>query len=274
MSNLSQLVLKAVGRHFVSLSCVQLLPDGKKKAQVFSGFLVDVRGVWIYVTAGHILRDIRLSLAAGGGFDAWRLDDTSAGNRFKGAAIPFAFDLDRWVVIEQEEIGLDYAVVVLGDLYRRSLAAGGAVPIDKLAWGDHVSEHDHWALVGIPSESVAYDEKSIITSRLVITPIEEVAAPAVAGRKAENQFFGRLKSDASDPAMVKNIDGMSGGPIFALKKVEGAWKYTVIGVQSAWYEASRIVAACPFSSLGFALEEAADLAIDSMGGSHSEPREE
>jgi hypothetical protein len=48
---------------------------------------------------------------------------------------------------------------------------------------------------------------------------------------------------------------MSGGPIFALKKVDGTWKYSAIGVQSGWYEKSRIIAACPLSSFAHALED-------------------
>ena len=123
----------------------------------------------------------------------------------------------------------------------------------KTAWGDHITEHDQWALVGIPSETVSYDGKTIISARVVVAPIESVAVPAEAGPKAQNQFFGRLKDDSA--AVLTDVDGMSGGPIFALKKVEREWKYTVIGVQSGWYPSSRIIAACPFSSLGLTLQD-------------------
>ena len=236
----------------MSLSCVQRRPgEDEEKVLVFSGFLVEAGGVWFYVTAGHILRDIRASLNAGAEFDVWRLDDQTAGNRFKGDAIPYAFDIGRWLVIEDEEIGLDYAAVALDTFYRRQLEVGGAIPIGKVAWGDHVTEHDHWGLVGIPSETVAYDQKTIITGRTVVMPLEHAEEPELAGRKAENQFYARLKNVGD----VKDIDGMSRGPVFALKKVEGEWKYKVIGVQSSWYPTTGTIAACPFSSLGATLEE-------------------
>ena len=253
-ASLNERFMKSVGRHFVTLSCVQTMPGTPgEKVLVFSGFLADVSGVWFYVTAGHILRRIRSALNAGARFDVWRLGDQTAGNRFKDTAIPFAFDIDRWGVIENDEIGLDYAAVPLEEMHCRALQVGGAIPIDKSAWGDHVTEHDQWALVGVPSETVSYDGKTIITARVVVAPIEAVEEPAAAGPKAQNQFYGRLKDDSV--AIVKDIDGMSGGPIFALKKVEGTWKYSVIGVQSAWYRQARVIAACPFSSFAFALEE-------------------
>lgn len=254
MSNLSADFLRTVGRHFVTLSCVQRTPGSpNEKIFVFSGFVVDVRGVWIYVTAGHILRDIKTSLDSGAVFEIWRLDDQTAGNGFKGAAIPYAFDVDRWLVIEDLQTGLDYAVVVLDTMYRVQLEAGGVVPIDKTAWGDHVTEFDHWAEIGIPSETVEYDTRSHIKARIVVAPLEPAEVPAGAGRRAENQFYAKLKGDSA--GVVTDIDGMSGGPIFALKKVGEDWKYSVIGVQSGWYPRARVITACPFSSLGYALEE-------------------
>ena len=250
VSSLSERFFKTVGRHFVTLSCVQRLPGiEEEKAFVFSGFLVEAGGVWFYVTAGHILRHVRTSLKVGGEFDVWRLDDQTAGNQFR-AAVPYAFDIDKWLVIEDEVLGLDYAAVSIDTIYRMQLEAGGAVPIGKAAWGDHNTEHDQWALVGIPSETVAYDQKTIITGRIVVIPLDPAEESPLIGRKAENQFYARLK----DLGNIMDIDGMSGGPVFALKKVENRWKYKVIGVQSGWYRSTRTIVACPFASLGTELE--------------------
>lgn len=252
--------MKTTGRHFVTLSCIQDLPAkvGEKtpneKLLLFSGFLVDVDDVWFYVTAGHILRRIRSALEGGLQFHTWRLSDRSAGNQFKNTAIPFLFEIDRWLVIEDEEVGLDYAATALHPMFRDLLAAGNVVAIEKVAWGDHVTDHDQWALVGVPSESVSYDGKTIITARIVVAPLAPVdKPPEAAGSRAENQFYGRLKDDSS--SILKDVDGMSGGPIFSLKNVNGQWKYHVIGLQSSWYPSSRVIAACPFSSFGLALED-------------------
>jgi hypothetical protein len=252
MTSINQQFFSAVGRHFVTLSCVQTLPENSaKRVLLFSGFITDINGFWFYVTAGHILRDIRKSLSIGGTFDVWRLGDQTAGNRFNGTAIPFDFNIDDWGVIEDESNGMDYAVTPLGGLFCRQLEAGGVAPIGKEAWGDHLMDHDQWILVGTPSEKVAYDGESVITARVAMLPITAVDAPELAGQKNNNQFYGRLHDDSS--SIVNDIDGMSGGPIFAVNNKEKS--YVVIGIQSGWYPSSRIVAACPFSSLAFALED-------------------
>jgi len=255
-SNNNQQFFNAVGRHFVTLSCVQILPDNTKKILLFSGFIVDIRGNWFYVTAGHILKLVQLSLANGGKFDIWRLGDQTAGNKFSDTAIPFDFNIEKWVVIEEEADGLDYAAIPLDEMYCRLLNAGGVVPLGNDAWGDHLMEHDQWILVGVPSQSVAYDGKNIIVARPAMIPLKEAEAHELAGSKSKNQFYGHLHQDSQ--SIVENIDGMSGGPIFAIKWNGEKLHYVVIGIQSAWYSQDRIIAACPFSSLGHALEELVD----------------
>jgi hypothetical protein len=265
----SGIFLKSAGRHFVTMSCVQTLSNGEERVLLFSGFVVEARGEWFYVTAGHILRDVRRAMEGGAKFGVWRFDDQTAGNSFRGAAVPLDFNLDRWLILDDDAIGLDYAVMHLDGLYRQQLAAGGVVAIGRPSWSDHVSDHHQWALLGVPSETVSYENRNFIRARIVVTPLEPADPPPTAGRKAENQFFARLKGDA--PSIVKDIDGMSGGPIFALTKVDQEWEYAVIGVQSGWYPSSRVVAACPFSSLGSALEEIVERAREQL--KHAERNE-
>jgi hypothetical protein len=254
MNNFTERVGKSLGRHFVSLSCVQH-PQGSEEMQVhvFSGFVMDVAGEWFYVTAGHILRDIRIALEAGSTFDIWRFGDQTAGNKFKDTAVPYGFKLDDWFVLEDERSGLDYAIVHIGGLYRQQLEAGGISALGKSAWSDNVAEHDHWALVGIPKETVVYDGKTVISARFVMTPLLQTdEVPQFANQRAENQFYAKLADDTE--SMVADIVGMSGGPVFRLKNTDGTWKYNVIGVQSGWYPSTRILAICPFSSFALAIE--------------------
>ena len=172
MTAFTELVAKSIGRHFVSLSCVQQPSVGEPRILIFSGFVVDISGEWFYVTAGHILRDIRAAIASGSSFDVWRLgDQTAAGAKFAHTAIPYHFDADQWAVVEDAEQGLDYAAVYLGGLYRMQLEAGGIVAFERCSWSDHVTPADHWGLAGIPSESVAYDGTTMITARIVFVKI-------------------------------------------------------------------------------------------------------
>ena len=268
MTNFTERVAKSIGRHFVTLSCVQHRPESDEThIHIFSGFFVAVKGEWFYMTAGHILRDIRSAIEGGSTFDVWRFGDQTAGNRFQDMAIPYAFDIEQWFVLEDAEAGLDYATVHIGGLYRKQLEAGGVTALDKNAWGDHLSEHGHWVLAGIPKETVSYDGKTVISARFVMAPLTSADAPESAGRKAENKFYAKLADDSE--RCVNDIDGMSGGPVFTLRLVDETWKYKVIGVQSAWYPSSRVVAVCPFATFGEALEpvveEALQLASEAGG---------
>jgi hypothetical protein len=252
--NVNDIFLEAVGKHFVTMSARQT-PPGGDQAHVFvaSGFVIFVEGFWFYVTAGHVIRDIQSAIAAGSTFDTWRLGDQAARSPFD-SGIPYDFNADEWIVVRDERVGLDYAAFVLRELYWKGLRSGGIIPIGRETWGDHVTEYHQWMLIGVPAETVTYDGVTIIRAKLVSTPLKETDTPETAGDKVENQFYAKLV-DGSE-AVVKSVEGMSGGPIFATYKVENGLAYKVIGIQSAWYPTSRVVAACPFSSLGFGLEEA------------------
>ena len=254
-------VAATLGRHFVTLSCQQHLPPSDRpNTLVFSGFVVAILGEWFYVTAGHVLHDIHAATQAGALFDAWRLGDHTAGNTFKGAAVPYDFDMDRWLVLDNRDTGLDYAIVHIHGLVRLQLEAGGVIAIDKEAWSDHATAYDHWALVGVPSESVAYDGATVINARVVLVPMVATDPPATAGVKASNQFYAR-PSEPSD-AFFKEPDGFSGAPVFSLVYREERWLYNVIGVQSSWYPESGTLAACPFSTFAKEIEEVVAEALE------------
>lgn len=260
MSNLTERTALSVGRHFVTLSCVHHPTGGETlRVHVFSGFVVDIAGEWFYMTAGHILRDIRAALAAGSKFDIWRLGDHTAGSKFENKAVPYDFKLEQWCVLEDPATGLDYAAVHLGGLYRQQLEVGGVIAFEEHTWSDPQTEHDHWALVGIPSESVAYDGESVISARLVLAPLLPAESPELSESRVTNQFYAKLADDSDN--VIRSVVGMSGGPIVALRYVNDTWKYGVIGVQSAWYPSLRVIAACPFASFALALKPVVEEAL-------------
>jgi hypothetical protein len=260
MPTLTDRFAQSVGHHFVTLSCVQHPHDaGEMRIHVLSGFIVEILGEWFYMTAGHILRRIRQAIDAGSTFDVWRFGDQTAGNRFNNMAVPYFFESEKWFVLEDSDAGLDYATVHIGGLYRKQLEAGGVSAIEKSAWSDYTAEHDHWALVGIPSETVVYDGKTEIAARVVVAPLVPADAPPGGDTKASNQFYAKLAEDSG--SFVTNVDGMSGGPIFMLKFVHDTWRYSVIGVQSAWYPSQRLIVGCPFATFGNALEPVVEEAL-------------
>lgn len=262
-ASINEIFLQRVGRHFVTLSCMYTPPNSaEERVMLFSGFVIAVDDLWFYVTAGHVPSRIRGGIEAGGEFNVWRLGDQTARGRFTEFGIPFDYVPGDWLILDDADIGLDYAALPLRALFRLGLESGEVVPITKDAWGDHVTEYDQWVLVGVPAETVIHDGNSIITARVVSVALEEAEAPEGAGQKAQNQFYARLIEGSE--RVVQNVEGMSGGPVFATKRTDEGRRYSVIGVQSAWYKNDRVIAACPFSSLGLALEEAVRSARDEL----------
>lgn len=249
----------------MTLSCVQHPSGGEDQIHVFSGFVVEIAGEWFYITAGHILRAIQKASETGSVFDVWRLGDQTAGHKFQDTAVPYAFNIDQWCVLEDDSLGLDYAAVHIGGLYRRQLEAGGVVPFGPDSWSDHTVPHDYWALIGVPSETVTYVGKTIINARIVVAPLTETGPPLLADGKAMNQFYAKLAVDSD--RVVTDLDGMSGGPIALLKYVDNSWKYSIIGVQSSWYPSLRTIAACPIRSFTEALRPIVEEALKHTAGS-------
>ena len=59
---------------------------------------------------------------------------------------------------------------------------------------------------------------------------------------------------------LTDIDGMSGGPIFAIKWIDSQnIRYWVVAVQSSWLRSERILAACPILPLVNAIEQSIDV---------------
>lgn len=228
----------------MSLSCVQRQATGQVSAVVLSGFIANVENEWLYITAGHILRQLKQAIDAGTTFNVWRLSDATARGRFQDVGIPFDFELDQWAVIVDEDLGLDYAAVVLRPIYRAALEAGGAQPLPIRAWGSDQSEHQYWALIGVPSETVSYDADAIITAKMMILVLAPAESPDGPSDKDRYRFYATLVGDSADA--VESVDGMSGGPVFALRAIESVWHYSVIGVQSGWFPGYRVLIACPF----------------------------
>jgi len=255
MTDLTERTMKSTGRHIVTLSYVVTPPDSKQEiVEVISGFVVELLGIWFFVTAGHVLTGIKELMAVGAKFDVWRLSDYTAGGDFRNTGIPIHFDLDSWLFLDKEDVGLDVAVLPIEDLYRKNLEVGNVVPVPDGAWADEKIACAYWVLVGVPNESVSYDGKTQISASMVMMPLEPIDDTQIPGEPKPQKFYARL-IDGSE-AVVRRVEGMSGGPIFAISKSIDNWEYVVIGVQSGWFSHQRIVTVFRFSEFANLLKEA------------------
>ena len=260
--------LDAFCRHIVSLSWLdaKIETDGPTddpdaydpKAFSVSAFVISVRDIWFLVTAGHILRDLDGRLKAGRRIVNSRLMDGLASQESL-PAIPFMLgDTLQWYVYED---GLDYALLPLRPTFALQLIAGGVSPLAEPAWTDIPDSLDGYFLLGFPEQGAEITvtsnggkgnvNVSLGTPLLPIHPVDD--PPDVLKCDAE-RFYARVPVTTGNvdgkTITLTDIDGMSGGPIFAVKKTDKErFRYWVVAVQSGWAPKSRVLAACPIQPL-------------------------
>jgi len=234
-------MLDRTGHHFLLITFVATKPDGSQVRETRSAFIVDVRGVWLLMTAGHVLRTLREEYPRiGVTTSRFELQDRFAGSSFSGhAGVPFHFDSTACMELD-EEWG-DFGLIPLDALTVSQLKRGNVIAIKESAWGTRpLEEYTHLLLTGVPSETVTHEPGQMVLRHTLIPlalcpPNEQPPAGQVGKIKA------RLLQDESELAQLDDIDGMSGGPIFGVRDVDGVARYFLVGVQSGWLRQSRIV---------------------------------
>jgi hypothetical protein len=252
MNAASQVLFDTFSRHLVALTLLVELPDGSQQGDACTCFVLDVRGTWMLVTAGHVIRGIQDLIAKGarimecGLYDAW-------GNDNPGRRVTVPLNLsDAPLLVVDEENGLDVALIGLHEHQRRLLESNGIKGLNEHAWRDVPNDLDRYYVMGLPSQFMENLQGPKGLEGLwvspIILPMQKRDAPAEM-RKPIPRFYGQLASKLVDESgeELHDIDGMSGGPILGTRRVEGGLEYFLVAIQSAWRPDLR-VAAGPFTS--------------------------
>lgn len=260
--------LYAFSRHIVSLSWLDASidtdgptddpDDYDPKAFSISAFVISVRDIWFLVTAGHILRDLDSRLKAGRRIVKSRLIDGFASQE-SFPPIPFMLgDALQWYVFEN---GLDYALIPLPPTFARQLIAGGVSALTEPAWTDMADSLDGYFLLGFPDQGADITVTSNrakgnvkVSLGMPLLPIQRVDDPPDVLKCDTERFYARVPITAGNvdgkSITLTDIDGMSGGPIFAVKRTDtDRFRYWLVAVQSGWAPKSRVLAACPIQPL-------------------------
>ncbi len=211
-----------------------------------SGFLLQVRGTYCLVTAGHVRTEYFTRTSKGlvgrtySLFDIWGTRSTCA------ERIPFDFMDAPALVRDEPETGLDFAIIGLPDLVLRLLLQT-TTPVREEDWlHDAGMKLGHYAIVGIPFIDVAQvsgsDEKgnSITTypKPRLISVKRYVAVPNNVQKTEIPQFVGEIDPNET----ISDIAGTSGGPVFGFcQSSDGRFKCCPVAIQSRWLRSSRIV---------------------------------
>jgi len=128
-------LLEHGGKHFVSMSFKCRRPATTEVQDNVSCFVVQMHDVWFLVTAGHVIQEIRDGAAKGYEYHQFYLADGNGGAKLPFNSFPIAAEIDSWLVLFDDEKGMDYAVRSLAEFDVRNLRAGGIKAIGSDTWG-------------------------------------------------------------------------------------------------------------------------------------------
>jgi hypothetical protein len=258
-------------QHFVPILATFTKDGAPTVKGIISAFVVEVRGLWFLITAGHCLTEIEKNRARGYTARFLLLDSESPKAKHRHG-VPFPLDPDDYFSLDVD--GFDYAAIVVPDLYERMMRDNGIRPLDETVWRQQPDSPEYFGLVGIPDQFIRHngDWTTHATTYYGIQPVDAAAA-ADAGLEGSSalSFYGRISLGEN----ATDISGVSGGPVFSFSRENGGQlRYWLHALQSKWIRdgESGTIAACvarPFiEHLDASIVEAVErLAKDDSGAS-------
>ncbi|MGA2617043.1 MAG: hypothetical protein ABSF26_05480 [Thermoguttaceae bacterium] len=247
-------VVAFMSRHFVALTCHYNLskPDGTTDhhVPVISGFLLELHGVFFWVTAGHCLKYLDKLLASegvqvyGGSF----MDGFGYGAVHKHA-LPFRYETGCGYYVTQLEHGIDFGLIALNGLQIRAFQANKVIAITRENWlHQRGLTFDFYKMRGIPKDrviksagpdgtiSVNVGPLMVHVNRIGLDDLGEAPSDAEAA-PSDAWFLGQLPFECP----IQVMEGMSGGPIYGFRHDDkGRLSYHVVALQSRWWDRRRI----------------------------------
>ena len=248
-------LVKFFCRHLVSLCVLARRSDrtgetGEIEFFSHSGTVINIGGIFFFLTAGHILREWEKSLQEKQlTIESAYLADTFGPDARSDHPIPFDFVNEHKIYIDDQDEGLDFGLIHLRPHYVHLLESNGIKAIFEGNWihQDKV-QFDSYAMLGLPEEFTSCDfarsgDGSPMFGRVVPTMVflrRLDTAPSESKPTRFPRFVGQLPADLQ----LNSIIGMSGGPIFGFSFAP-AVRYWVVAIQSSWDPQRHITFGCP-----------------------------
>lgn len=248
-------------RHLVGLSVLVREAAGEKRelGEVLSCFVMEVGDRWFLITAGHCVEHLKAVSSSAefdkvefGLYDGW----TSLHPR---TLIPFNFRDARSYSVDRDDLGLDFGVIEVEPLLRRTLEKGGIVALGPSLWNTVPENLLGYVVVGQPSELLrpTHDGARLVDLKVdpLVLSLKECVAPE-SMVKPLPRFYATLADEVrlSDGNVLTDVAGMSGGPIFGFhQRDDGQLAYYLVAVQGSWNAKLRVIAGARAPWVGRAL---------------------
>jgi hypothetical protein len=257
---------------------VAYLINGLPNSCWISGFLIYTKKLLIWITAGHVLKslDELLQNKKVGSIKTRWFDSCSEKNaRF----IPCDYLNLRKTPIDIE--GYDFGIVMLRKIYAEQiLKVKENKPLTEVHWkfNDGFKAEGYY-LVGLPTEFTKLDQTSNSTGGIdVKASCTLVSVPLTEEDRVihqsdgdfwqhENNFYGQVHPiHNNDKSLLTDISGMSGGPIFGVRRIdENEVEYKIIAIQSSWFQ-NKFIRGTRFDTVIGILNRYLENAVSQSGG--------
>ena len=238
---------------------VEATKGAKRESDAFSCFVMEVMGQWFLVTAGHVIQRLEALQEHYDQVDYQLFDGWNPSSGELTTPVPFNLNEARKFKVDEDN-GLDLGCLEIPQFIRRSLEKHGIKALSEIHWKHDPRLCERYFLLGLPTEFLDFrgKERVIEYMRLGATliPADPVPEPQTMKKEYE-RICGKVADQLEDRdgRTLADIDGMSGGPIFGIRKVREGYAYSLVGIQSAWMKGLRVIAGTPALRLGLALEE-------------------
>jgi hypothetical protein len=229
----------------------------------FSGFLLYYQNRYMWVTAGHVIKEID-ALFENRDYDvkctAW-IDNKNENYGSEHNVIHFDYLQTRRFPINNNE--MDLGVIRLDGLYLQNILRNDSNKwLTEEVWrNNNLSNPEGFFLVGYPDETKVCENVkksdgnySISNICCITNPVERIARKDSEENEFWNYpgwFYGKvLPITKDDGSKLNDIKGMSGGPILGIETTpDGKIIYRLFGIQSCWRPASKILRATPIENV-------------------------
>lgn len=242
--------------HFLlSLGCISnrkspIITLEAEKKFFTSAFMMQVSDRYFLVTAGHVIYDIRTYVEEWKQYEHLQVVFPSLG-KYSTPTNPIAFPLRDPTLCVDASTGLDFAALEMSQFEAAAFRTAGVIPVYEDTWMAGIpSGFDHFALLGIPTSHIdtSIPGKARIQTVLHRIELTEDIPSAFKYYTDENYFFKLMEPVEPDI----ELEGMSGGPIFAFNESTG--KMLIVGIQSSWVKSSKTLAVTNLKQAGLLIK--------------------
>lgn len=215
-------------RHVIPIF-LHFAKEEREHTALMTTCLVSIRGRWLLFTAGHCITDVKAMLSLGWSLKRSRLIDTLSLSATFSHLVPFDYEAAAPSALCKNEKN-DYGVLFVDDNLRALLEANGAMALTEDAWQQQPEAPDGYFMAGVLGTlSNTTPDTAMVTSGLVgVREVKE--RPNCFEATDAFRWYGRVALDDG----VRTLEGMSGGPIFSMKRgADGALRYWLHALQSA-----------------------------------------